>query len=155
LLLPQAASLVSSNLTNLAFLVPHLLLYLNQSSFRPGRICFQHLEIDSPQLRNARRGNLLGELVDIEVSGILHRHCQTAGPGEAYIEMPAPDNIYEHDVDFTTLALQYPDFAKRYVPLLSMDARCCGVDVLTFFGPCYPAWLWPKRSANRVRFERP
>ncbi|OCT46133.1 DUF890 domain protein [Cladophialophora carrionii] len=27
--------------------------------------------------------------------------------------MPAPDNIYEDDVDFTTLALQYPDFAKR------------------------------------------
>ncbi|KAH0842288.1 hypothetical protein FOPE_07265 [Fonsecaea pedrosoi] len=27
--------------------------------------------------------------------------------------MPAPDNIYENDVDFTTLALQYPDFAKR------------------------------------------
>ncbi|KAK4948598.1 hypothetical protein LTR10_012602 [Elasticomyces elasticus] len=27
--------------------------------------------------------------------------------------MPAPDDIYRHDVDFTTLALQYPDFAKK------------------------------------------
>ncbi|KAK5191487.1 hypothetical protein LTR92_008658 [Exophiala xenobiotica] len=27
--------------------------------------------------------------------------------------MPAPDDIYKSDVDFTTLALQYPDFAKR------------------------------------------
>lgn len=29
--------------------------------------------------------------------------------------MPAPDDIYQKDVDFTSLALQYPDFAKRYV----------------------------------------
>ena len=28
--------------------------------------------------------------------------------------MPAPANIYENDVDFTSLALRYPDFAKRY-----------------------------------------
>jgi hypothetical protein len=28
--------------------------------------------------------------------------------------MPAPDNIYKDDVDFTALALQYPDFANRY-----------------------------------------
>ncbi|KIW14116.1 hypothetical protein PV08_06897 [Exophiala spinifera] len=27
--------------------------------------------------------------------------------------MPAPDDIYRRDVDFTALALQYPDFAKR------------------------------------------
>ncbi|KAI1625895.1 ribosomal RNA large subunit methyltransferase F [Exophiala viscosa] len=27
--------------------------------------------------------------------------------------MPAPDDVYKHDVDFTTLALQYPDFAKK------------------------------------------
>jgi 23S rRNA (adenine1618-N6)-methyltransferase len=27
--------------------------------------------------------------------------------------MPAPDDLYKSDVDFTALALQYPDFAKR------------------------------------------
>ncbi|EXJ70994.1 uncharacterized protein A1O5_05987 [Cladophialophora psammophila CBS 110553] len=35
--------------------------------------------------------------------------------------MPAPDNIYENDVDFTTLALQYPDFAKRLKPNRQLD----------------------------------
>ena len=29
--------------------------------------------------------------------------------------MPAPANIYEKDVDFTSLALRYPEFAKKYV----------------------------------------
>ncbi|KIW94772.1 uncharacterized protein Z519_04749 [Cladophialophora bantiana CBS 173.52] len=35
--------------------------------------------------------------------------------------MPAPDNIYENDVDFTILALQYPDFAKRLKPNRQLD----------------------------------
>ncbi|OAP55036.1 hypothetical protein AYL99_10736 [Fonsecaea erecta] len=35
--------------------------------------------------------------------------------------MPAPDNIYQNDVDFTTLALQYPDFAKRLKPNRQLD----------------------------------
>ncbi|EXJ54089.1 hypothetical protein A1O7_09426 [Cladophialophora yegresii CBS 114405] len=35
--------------------------------------------------------------------------------------MPAPDNIYEDDVDFTTLALQYPEFAKRLKPNRQLD----------------------------------
>ncbi|KIW63218.1 hypothetical protein PV04_10082 [Phialophora macrospora] len=35
--------------------------------------------------------------------------------------MPAPDNIYEDDVDFTTLALQYPDFAERLKPNRQLD----------------------------------
>lgn len=29
--------------------------------------------------------------------------------------MPAPDDVYKNEVDFTTLALQYPQFAKRSV----------------------------------------
>ncbi|ETI19549.1 hypothetical protein G647_09383 [Cladophialophora carrionii CBS 160.54] len=37
--------------------------------------------------------------------------------------MPAPDNIYEDDVDFTTLALQYPDFAKRGHEGKTMEAK--------------------------------
>ncbi|KAL2433642.1 Psilocybin synthase [Exophiala dermatitidis] len=35
--------------------------------------------------------------------------------------MPAPDNIYENDVDFTTLALQYPQFAKKLKPNGQLD----------------------------------
>ncbi|KAJ9614214.1 hypothetical protein H2200_002350 [Cladophialophora chaetospira] len=35
--------------------------------------------------------------------------------------MPAPDNIYENDVDFTTLALRYPEFAKRLKPNRQLD----------------------------------
>lgn len=35
--------------------------------------------------------------------------------------MPAPDDIYKHEVDFTALALQYPQFAKRFIlPVLSL-----------------------------------
>lgn len=29
--------------------------------------------------------------------------------------MPVPADIYKNDVDFALLALQYPDFAKKYV----------------------------------------
>jgi hypothetical protein len=32
--------------------------------------------------------------------------------------MPVPEDIYKEDVDFTALALQFPNFAKRYVTSL-------------------------------------
>ncbi|EXJ82504.1 hypothetical protein A1O3_06317 [Capronia epimyces CBS 606.96] len=35
--------------------------------------------------------------------------------------MPVPANIYENDIDFTTLALQYPQFAKRLKPNGQLD----------------------------------
>ncbi|KIX04091.1 uncharacterized protein Z518_07644 [Rhinocladiella mackenziei CBS 650.93] len=35
--------------------------------------------------------------------------------------MPVPDDIYKNDVDFTTLALQYPDFAKKLKPNRQLD----------------------------------
>lgn len=34
-------------------------------------------------------------------------------PTEIRDNMPAPPDIYEKEVDFTALALQYPDFAKK------------------------------------------
>lgn len=30
--------------------------------------------------------------------------------------MPAPPDIYQNEVDFTALALRYPDFAKKSLP---------------------------------------
>lgn len=36
--------------------------------------------------------------------------------------MPAPEDNYHKDVDFTSLALRYPDFAKKFVHLLILTA---------------------------------
>jgi hypothetical protein len=38
--------------------------------------------------------------------------------------MPAPDDIYKNEVDFTALALQYPQFAKRSVgPVIYLETH--------------------------------
>jgi len=34
--------------------------------------------------------------------------------------MPVPEDIYQRDVDFTALALKYPEFAKKSAYLLNM-----------------------------------
>lgn len=36
--------------------------------------------------------------------------------------MPVPEDIYQKDVDFTALALRYPEFAKKFAYLLNVTA---------------------------------
>lgn len=38
--------------------------------------------------------------------------------------MPALPNVYESDVDFASLALGYPDFAKKSAPYILLRERC-------------------------------
>jgi hypothetical protein len=69
--------------------------------------------------------------------------------------MPAPDDIYKNEVDFTALALQYPQFAKRSVgPVIYLETHednlCIHVELMSL-----PHVIHTRKSfANLSSFTR-